>query len=241
MNFLERLMAGGQERRAWLDAGIGNALQYYLGPTGIPQRLNALGMMNPVQDIGQAMGDARDGDYTGAAVNTLTALAPTLGASIAGKGAVDDVVGAISDTLTGVSTTARMGGDAVAARMNQPGPMPTVYSNPIPGAASGDGIRAYHGSPHDFDRFSLDAIGTGEGAQAYGHGLYFAESEDVARSYRDALAPKNANVQSTLNRANGDFDAAIAETKQRIAHYEAMEPSSRRDSLLNIKLGRAVE
>lgn len=48
-------------------------------------------------------------------------------------------------------------------------------------------IRAYHGSPHDFDRFSLDKIGTGEGAQAYGHGLYFAESEDVARSYRDAL------------------------------------------------------
>jgi hypothetical protein len=33
-------------------------------------------------------------------------------------------------------------------------------------------IRAYHGSPHNFDRFSLDKIGTGEGAQAYGHGLY---------------------------------------------------------------------
>lgn len=48
-------------------------------------------------------------------------------------------------------------------------------------------IRAFHGSPHSFDRFSLDKIGTGEGAQAYGHGLYFAESEDVARSYRDAL------------------------------------------------------
>jgi len=48
-------------------------------------------------------------------------------------------------------------------------------------------IRAYHGSPHSFDQFSLDKIGTGEGAQAYGHGLYFAESEDVARSYRDAL------------------------------------------------------
>lgn len=51
------------------------------------------------------------------------------------------------------------------------------------------GIRAYHGSPHDFDKFSLDKIGTGEGAQAYGHGLYFAESEGVAKSYRDALAP----------------------------------------------------
>jgi hypothetical protein len=51
------------------------------------------------------------------------------------------------------------------------------------------GIKAYHGSPHDFDRFSMDKIGTGEGAQAYGHGLYFAENEGVARNYRDALSP----------------------------------------------------
>lgn len=50
------------------------------------------------------------------------------------------------------------------------------------------GITAYHGSPHDFDKFDLSKIGTGEGAQAYGHGLYFAENEGVARSYRDQLA-----------------------------------------------------
>jgi len=42
------------------------------------------------------------------------------------------------------------------------------------------GIRAYHSSPHDFDRFDLARIGTGEGAQAYGHGLYFAESPAVS-------------------------------------------------------------
>lgn len=53
-------------------------------------------------------------------------------------------------------------------------------------------IRAYHGSPHDFDRFSMDKIGSGEGAQAYGHGLYFAENEGVARSYRDALTAENS-------------------------------------------------
>lgn len=50
------------------------------------------------------------------------------------------------------------------------------------------GIRAYHGSPHDFDKFDLSKIGTGEGAQAYGHGLYFAENEGVAGSYRTALS-----------------------------------------------------
>lgn len=41
----------------------------------------------------------------------------------------------------------------------------------------------YHGSPHKFSKFSLDNIGTGEGAQAYGHGLYFAEDPNVAGHY----------------------------------------------------------
>lgn len=50
------------------------------------------------------------------------------------------------------------------------------------------GLRAYHGSPHDFDKFDLSKIGTGEGAQAYGHGLYFAENEGVAKGYRNSLS-----------------------------------------------------
>jgi hypothetical protein len=54
--------------------------------------------------------------------------------------------------------------------------------------AVGMGIRAYHGSPYDFNKFDLGKIGTGEGAQAYGHGLYFAENPQVAQQYRDALA-----------------------------------------------------
>ena len=48
-------------------------------------------------------------------------------------------------------------------------------------------LKAYHGSPHDFDRFSTENIGTGEGAQAYGHGLYFAEREATAKGYKDQL------------------------------------------------------
>ena len=39
------------------------------------------------------------------------------------------------------------------------------------GGGSGLGIKAYHGSPYDFERFDPAKIGTGEGAQAYGHGL----------------------------------------------------------------------
>jgi len=58
----------------------------------------------------------------------------------------------------------------------------------IPSAAERDlGQPAYHGSPYKFDKFTLDKIGTGEGAQAYGWGLYFAGNDAVARFYRDKL------------------------------------------------------
>ena len=49
------------------------------------------------------------------------------------------------------------------------------------------GLTVYHGSPHSFDKFDMSKIGTGEGAQAYGHGLYFAETPTVAKYYRSPL------------------------------------------------------
>lgn len=45
----------------------------------------------------------------------------------------------------------------------------------------------YHGSPYQFDRFTLSHIGSGEGAQAHGWGLYFALSRAVAEGYRKRL------------------------------------------------------
>ncbi len=62
----------------------------------------------------------------------------------------------------------------------------------------GAGIRAYHGSPHDFERFDLSRIGTGEGAQSYGHGLYFAENPGVAADYRRSLAKSNVSLFDPL-------------------------------------------
>lgn len=64
----------------------------------------------------------------------------------------------------------------------------------LPGPAP-KGVRAFHGSPHSFDKFSMDKIGTGEGAQAYGHGLYFAENEDVAQGYKEALSKSGFDIK----------------------------------------------
>lgn len=52
---------------------------------------------------------------------------------------------------------------------------------------------AYHGTPHRFDEFSLENIGTGEGAQAHGWGLYFAEDKNISENYRKFLSNDNFN------------------------------------------------
>jgi hypothetical protein len=56
----------------------------------------------------------------------------------------------------------------------------------------------------------MSKIGTGEGAQAYGHGLYFAENEGVAKNYRDVLAngPMSGDVAAIVRNYGGDWDKA---------------------------------
>jgi hypothetical protein len=57
-------------------------------------------------------------------------------------------------------------------------------------------LDVYHGSPHRFEpteenplgEFDASKIGSGEGAQAYGHGIYLAESPKVAEGYKERLA-----------------------------------------------------
>ena len=47
---------------------------------------------------------------------------------------------------------------------------------------------AYHGTPHRFEEFSTENIGTGEGAQAHGWGLYFAGNKNISDRYRRSLS-----------------------------------------------------
>ena len=91
---------------------------------------------------------------------------------------------------------------------------------------AGVGGIAWHGSPHKFARPDLSKIGTGEGAQAYGHGFYSAEARGVAKDYQKKLASRdfenpdgsvfdpfdhlvNRNVRATLQKTDGDVKAAI--------------------------------
>ena len=82
---------------------------------------------------------------------------------------------------------------------------------------------AYHGTPHTVDRFSLQKIGTGEGAQAFGWGLYFASEKAIAEHYKKVLAdgaltydgellkrwsPEEKAAQLIIAARNGDEYAA---------------------------------
>ena len=82
------------------------------------------------------------------------------------------------------------------------------FINSIPNETDLDNLRkkhnyqyyqaAWHGSPHDFDEFDLGAIGTGEGNQAHGWGLYFAKKKSVSRNYQKELSKRLGTTNPKL-------------------------------------------
>ena len=61
-------------------------------------------------------------------------------------------------------------------------------------------VIAFHGSPHSFDKFTTEKIGTGEGVQAFGWGLYFTDLESIARNYADKLAQETSFYDASGNK-----------------------------------------
>jgi hypothetical protein len=86
-------------------------------------------------------------------------------------------------------------------------------------------LDVYHGSPHRFPptatnplgEFDASKIGTGEGAQAYGHGLYLAEQPDVASSYRNVHANRPGNTGPKYTVDGVEFVPKTADEKQMYA------------------------
>ena len=66
----------------------------------------------------------------------------------------------------------------------------------------------WHGSPHKFSKFDSSKIGTGEGAQAYGHGLYLAESPEVSKTYMRTQMGNAPELEQMAIRAGVSPDAA---------------------------------
>ena len=190
--------------REWLDsqnAAIAEALRYYLGPTGIPDRLGLLAESTPTAGLERAGTESSRMFAPGLSGWDRMAAAGNMLSETAGAGA----------GLLGMPAAGRLADDLVEAAA------PAVRRF---GAGDEGGLKLYHGSPHDFDKFSMDKIGTGEGAQAYGHGLYFAENEGIAKAYRDELSGNNIEARNFFkdgaivpdigNVWQGGYDAAKA-------------------------------
>jgi hypothetical protein len=96
---------------------------------------------------------------------------------------------------------------------------------------------AYHGSPHSFNKFDIAKVGTGEGNQAFGHGMYFAENKDIAKSYMPNFSERQAearmfgskDIDDAIRKAREELDyvtrnkaptATVNEVRQEIAQLE---------------------
>ena len=119
------------------------------------------------------------------------------------KGAYEAVKGVVRDPSVIAQALREMGSKATSGPLGA-GEVVGEMIGPMRGRPSPDMLEldVYHGTPHRFPateanplgEFDASKIGTGEGAQVYGHGVYFAEAPDVAKGYRERLSGTNPNV-----------------------------------------------
>jgi hypothetical protein len=119
------------------------------------QAAEAAHFVGPGADIEGMVNDAREGNAAFGRGDMLGALGGYGSAAMAIP--MMALPGSVKDVKAGVNALA----DALQRRPQRP-------------------IPAWHASPHNFDKFDLDKIGTGQGAASYGHGIYAAESPAVS-------------------------------------------------------------
>lgn len=69
---------------------------------------------------------------------------------------------------------------------------------------------AYHGTAYTFDKFTLDHVGSGEGVQAHGWGLYFSLDRHIAEGYRSRVTSYRG-VADELGRVFAGMDVTTRE------------------------------
>lgn len=141
----------GLARRRALDEYLNEAADYYLGPTGIPDRLRAVNeFFNPVaamEDASTAAVRASNPDLPAAerlgaaGESALNVALFGIPGALSARGYIPTVEAA-TEMLTGIgaaSPSVQEAARATLERLNQPGPMPTLYSNPLPGMGDNGG------------------------------------------------------------------------------------------------------
>jgi hypothetical protein len=108
------------------------------------------------------------------------------------RSSMDDVVDLMDDILTGATQPKKL---KIKMENGKPVPVTEAQANKLEsqGADVQYSRRVFHGSPHDIinseeGKFTTSKIGTGEGAAAFGWGLYFTSKRSVAKWYADKLS-----------------------------------------------------
>jgi len=86
-------------------------------------------------------------------------------------------------------------------------------------------FKAFHGSPHDFDEFSMSKLGTGEGRQAYGEGLYFAQDPAIAKYYKKVLSGNSEKGSLYKVKIKGNKNAFLDHDKNFIHQTKEVQDS----------------
>lgn len=144
--------------------------------------------------------------------------AGAIGGMVLGKLITDPVLRAKAASILSRATDGEVSPVAAASRFKMFGdmlPAPAgansdgVYPRPSAGLSDPiEGKVVYHGTPYSFDKFDMSKVGTGEGAQAYGHGLYFAENPSVANQYQKNLANQHMDLRAAEPVSDDSYRAA---------------------------------
>lgn len=82
---------------------------------------------------------------------------------------------------------------------------------------------AWHGSPYDFEHFDLGAMGSGEGNQAHGWGLYFAQNREISEAYKDTFGYKGLAVDLDGKRYTQHEDGTFVVNNEVVAEGSSLD------------------
>ena len=208
----------------------------------LQQLINTL--LGAAPEVGKGVVRGVTADVVGAPVDTLNAvrqglLAPAEAGNPYAR-QLGGLLGPVQQTGSSDYFAQQMGLPAgqgmayEAGRMLSPSPADIVSA--FRRAPSIQELITYHGTPHQFPateanplgEFEASKIGTGEGAQMYGHGVYLAESPDVANQYRINLSYDPEKMRIGNRQINEVYDsiqnaAAKMPIEKANSEYEKLE------------------
>jgi hypothetical protein len=118
------------------------------------------------------------------------------------------------------------------------GPKTKLLASQLAEGYNPTGMTVYHGSPYKFAKFDASKIGTGEGAQAYGHGIYVAENPKVAKQYAENVKDLNsiAEYNAKLNRLSKIMEEDNAGAYRKFKTAKGQQAAQEYDALMEEKL-----